>query len=136
MAAKLQLSRYVVDIEHFRLILRGRREELGLTQLQLAGRAGVSSATVNKLEAGRLSVHLDLFLQVVDALGLPLSALIAFDGAALPDPPDPLGAKLAALLKSGDQAAILQLLADHMKEAKGKESAAPAGLKAKSTRKQ
>lgn len=113
MPEKISLTRYAINIDRFRQVLRGRREELGLTQLQLAGKAGVSSATVHKLEAGRLSVHLDLFIRVVDALGLPLGDLISFDGSATAEPPDPLAAKLAQALKDGDQAAVLRLLAEH-----------------------
>lgn len=113
MPEKISLSRYAIDIDRFRQVLRGRREKLGLTQLQLAGRAGVSSATVHKLEAGRLSVHLDLFVRVVDALGLPLTDLISFDGSATAEPPDPLAAKLAKALRDGDQAAVLRLLAEN-----------------------
>jgi len=113
MPKKISLNRYTIDIDRFRLVLRGRREELGLTQLQLAGNAGVSSATVHKLEAGRLSVHLDLFIRVVDALGLSLSDLISFDGSPVAEPPDPLAARLSKALRGGDQAALLQLLAEH-----------------------
>lgn len=113
MPEKYRLSHYAIDVDRFRQVLRARREELGLTQLQLAGNAGVSSATVHKLEAGRLSVHLDLFIRVVDALGLPLCDLISFDGSATAEPPDPLAAKLAALVRANDQAGILELLAAH-----------------------
>lgn len=122
MPEKISLSRYAVDIDRFRHVLRGRREELGLTQLQLAGKAGVSSATVHKLEAGRLSVHLDLFVRVVDALGLPLSDLISFDASVTAEPPDPLATKLAKALRDGDQAAVLRLLAENASTPKAGDS--------------
>jgi len=59
-------------------------------------------------------VHLDLFIRVVDALGLPLSDLISFDESAVAEPPDPLAAKLAALVRANDQAGILRILADEV----------------------
>lgn len=111
MAGKLSLKHYAIDPDHFRHVLRGKRQELGLTQLQLADRAGVSSATVHKLESGRLSVHLDLFVRVVDALGMPLSDLISFNGSVTTPRPDPKAIRLAAILEAGDQTALLDFLA-------------------------
>lgn len=116
----LKLSSYVVDIERFRATLRGRREELELSMLQLGEKAGVAPATVHKLEAGKLTVHLDKFLRIVDALRIPLSDLISFDGSTIPEPPDPLALELARLLRSGDQSGVLQLLAHHLKPGAGK----------------
>jgi y4mF family transcriptional regulator len=52
--------------------VRGRRQELGLSQAQLATRAGVSRAWVNAFEAGKPAAELRLVLAVVDALGLEL----------------------------------------------------------------
>jgi HTH-type transcriptional regulator/antitoxin HipB len=50
--------------------VRGRRQELGLSQAQLAARARVSRAWVNAFEAGKPAAELRLVLAVVDALGL------------------------------------------------------------------
>ncbi len=52
--------------------VRGRRQELALSQAQLAARAGVSRAWVNAFEAGKPAAELRLVLAVVDALGLEL----------------------------------------------------------------
>jgi len=112
--SKFKLSSYVVDIAQFRAVLRARREERGLTMLQLSQRAGVAPATVHKLESGKLTVHLDKFLRVADALELPLAALISFQGSQVAEPPDPLAAEMSRLLRAGDQAALLKLLADHV----------------------
>jgi HTH-type transcriptional regulator / antitoxin HipB len=52
--------------------IRGRRQELGLSQAQLAARAQVSRAWVNAFESGKPAAELRLVLAVVDALGLEL----------------------------------------------------------------
>jgi HTH-type transcriptional regulator/antitoxin HipB len=50
--------------------VRGRRQELGLSQAQLAARAHVSRAWVNAFESGKPAAELRLVLADVDALGL------------------------------------------------------------------
>jgi len=129
--AKFKLSLYVVDLAQFRAVLRGRREERGLTMLQLAKLAGVAPATVHKLESGKITVHLDKFLRIADALQLPLSDLISFDGSKLAEPPDPLAAKLAALVRANDQAGILRMLADRVE---GSGDAKPQDAKSRKAR--
>jgi HTH-type transcriptional regulator/antitoxin HipB len=52
--------------------VRGRRRELGLSQAQLATRAGASRAWVNAFESGKPTAELRLVLAAVDALGLEL----------------------------------------------------------------
>lgn len=51
-------------------VVRGRRRDLGLTQAELAVRAGVSRKWVYEFEAGKPSAELRLILRVLDALGL------------------------------------------------------------------
>jgi HTH-type transcriptional regulator/antitoxin HipB len=62
--------------------IRGRRQELGLSQAQLAARARVSRAWVNAFEAGKPAAELRLVLAVVDALGLELRLGNREDGPA------------------------------------------------------
>jgi HTH-type transcriptional regulator/antitoxin HipB len=52
--------------------IRGRRQELGISQAQLASRANVSRAWVNAFESGKPAAELRLVLAVVEALGLEL----------------------------------------------------------------
>ena len=52
--------------------VRGRRQELGLSQAQLAARAHVSRAWVNAFESGKPAAELRLVLAIVDALDLEL----------------------------------------------------------------
>jgi transcriptional regulator with XRE-family HTH domain len=51
---------------------RGRRLELGLSQAELAARAGVSRDWVNSFEAGKPTVELILVLKILEPLGLRL----------------------------------------------------------------
>jgi len=50
--------------------VRGRREELGLSQGDLARRVGVSRAWINAVEAAKARVEFDLVLRLFDELGL------------------------------------------------------------------
>jgi HTH-type transcriptional regulator / antitoxin HipB len=51
---------------------RGRRLALGLSQAELASRAGVSRDWVNSFEAGKPTVELILVLKILEPLGLRL----------------------------------------------------------------
>lgn len=50
--------------------VRGRRQDLGLSQVELAARAGVSREWINAFEAGKPSVEFGLVIRLLDALGL------------------------------------------------------------------
>jgi HTH-type transcriptional regulator/antitoxin HipB len=50
--------------------VRGRRQDLRLTQADLAARAGVSRVWVSSLEAGKATVEFGLVLRLLDALDL------------------------------------------------------------------
>ena len=52
--------------------VRGRRQDLGLSQAELAARVGVSRAWINAVEGGKPSVELGLVLRLLDDLGLRL----------------------------------------------------------------
>lgn len=73
--------------------IRGRRLEFGLSQSELARRAGVSRKWVNEFEAGKPAAELHLVMRVLDAVGLRL----ALD--ATPDPDNGPGLDLDALLE-------------------------------------
>lgn len=49
-----------------------RRKQLGVTQDDLAGLAGVSVRFLSSLERGKPTVRLDTLVAVLDALGLEL----------------------------------------------------------------
>ncbi len=64
--------------------VRGRRLALGLSQGDLASRAGVSRDWINYFEGGKPTVELAHVLRVLDALGLRLDL---DDGRAAADAP-------------------------------------------------
>jgi transcriptional regulator with XRE-family HTH domain len=57
--------------------LRTRREALGLSLAQLAGRSGVSKAMIAKVEAGQSSPTAGLLGRLCSGLGVTLSSLMA-----------------------------------------------------------
>jgi y4mF family transcriptional regulator len=57
--------------------VRGRRQEMGLSQAGLATRAGVSREWINAFETGKPTVDFSLVLRLLDALGLRLDLLPA-----------------------------------------------------------
>lgn len=52
--------------------VRGRRQDLALSQIELARRAGVSRKWISEFEAGKATAEFGLVLRVLDALGLGL----------------------------------------------------------------
>lgn len=56
------------DLEEMGRLIRERREALGLTQEELAERATLSRDTIHRIELGKTSVKVDMFLQICDAL--------------------------------------------------------------------
>lgn len=51
-------------------VVGARRRELNLTQVELAGLAGVSTRFVHAVESGRTEVGFDRLLTLLDTLGL------------------------------------------------------------------
>jgi HTH-type transcriptional regulator/antitoxin HipB len=62
----------VRSIRDLAAVVRGRRRDLGLSQAELAVRAGVSRKWIYQFEAGKPTAELRLILRVLDALGLVL----------------------------------------------------------------
>jgi XRE family transcriptional regulator, aerobic/anaerobic benzoate catabolism transcriptional regulator len=60
--------------------LRARRTTRGLSQQQLAARAGMSTRYVSQIEAGRGNVSILRLLELTRALGIPLHQAVRFDG--------------------------------------------------------
>lgn len=63
----------VSSIRDVAAVARGRRLALGLTQADLAARAGVSRQWISAFEAGKPGAELGLVLRLLDALGLKLA---------------------------------------------------------------
>jgi transcriptional regulator with XRE-family HTH domain len=59
------------------IIIRERRKALDLTMLQTATRAGVTEATISRIEAGKMpNASLDTWVKVCDALDLDITDLV------------------------------------------------------------
>ena len=63
--------------EHLGRRLRALRTSAGIAAAELARRSGVARATLAQLEAGAGNPTLDTLYALADALGVPLSALVA-----------------------------------------------------------
>jgi HTH-type transcriptional regulator / antitoxin HipB len=60
------------SIHDLAAVVRGRRKDLGLSQAELARRAGVSRKWVYEFEAGKPTAEFGLLLRILDELGLTL----------------------------------------------------------------
>jgi len=69
---RLQDAMSVRSIRDMAVAVRGRRHDLGLSQAELARRAGVSRKWISEFEAGKSTAEFGLVLRVVDALALSL----------------------------------------------------------------
>lgn len=58
--------------------IRARREEVGMTQAELAGRIGVTRQTLIAIEQGRYSPTLEIAFQIARAFGMPLEDLFQY----------------------------------------------------------
>lgn len=77
------MSMTIRSIRDLAGVVRGRRSDLGISQADLAERAGVSRKWVYEFESGKPAAEVSLLLRVLDALGLTLEvAPSADDGAA------------------------------------------------------
>ena len=61
--------------------VRGRRAELGISQDDLARRAGVSRKWVVEFEAGKPKAEMALILRALDALGLAIDVTVPGPGS-------------------------------------------------------
>ena len=66
------MSATITTMYDIGLVISQRRGELGLTQTQLATRAGVSRSWLAKVETGKASFDMRRVLLVLDALDMQL----------------------------------------------------------------
>lgn len=66
------MHRTITSIRNLAATCRGRRLTLGLTQTQLATRAGVGRPWLSEFERGKPTAELGLVLRLLDALELRL----------------------------------------------------------------
>src|SRR5438105_1376739 len=65
--------------------VRGRRQELGLSQDLLAQKAGISKGFLSDLETGKRSIGADTLLDLGRALGVSLDYLMTGEAGQAPD---------------------------------------------------
>jgi y4mF family transcriptional regulator len=91
----VRVMKVVLSTHDIASAVRGRRMELGVTQADLARRAGLSRKWVYDFESGKPSAELGRVLAVLDVLGLHLEV-----GAAAETPAgDPAAVDLDQLLE-------------------------------------
>jgi transcriptional regulator with XRE-family HTH domain len=61
----------------FGVVVRERRNELGLSQEELAERCGFDRKSISRVETGAFSPSLDRVWRLADGLDLPISDLFA-----------------------------------------------------------
>jgi transcriptional regulator with XRE-family HTH domain len=59
----------------FGIVLRERRERLGLSQEEFADKAGIHRTYVSSVERGKVRVSIEIAEKLAIAVGVPLSAL-------------------------------------------------------------
>ena len=62
----------ITSVQNLASVVRGRRIDLGMTQTEIAVRAGVSRPWLSKVEAGKQTAEFGLIVRLVDALGLSM----------------------------------------------------------------
>jgi HTH-type transcriptional regulator / antitoxin HipB len=67
------MSTTITSIRDIAAAVRGRRQNLGLSQADVARLAGVSRQWVNEFESGKPTAELRLVVRLLDALRLSLS---------------------------------------------------------------
>ena len=66
------------SIKAFGTHLRVLRENVGMSQQELADTAEVSKLTIQRIENAKYSVTLDTLVSIADALNIPLKKLVDY----------------------------------------------------------
>jgi len=101
----------MIERASFASRLRWWRQHRGLSQLELAGRAGISQRHLSFLELGRASASREMVLRLADALDVPLrqhNALLLAAGFAPAWPETELGAPELAQISSAVEYMLTQ----------------------------
>ena len=85
--------------------LRKRREELGISRVELAGRLGISRSAVGNYETGVSAPKEEVLLRLFDTPGIPQSAAVADTIGVGPVQAAARQASLALLVLDGSRAA-------------------------------
>jgi transcriptional regulator with XRE-family HTH domain len=92
-------------------MIRDRRASQGLSLRELADKSGVASSTIHNLEQGSYKLQLDKFLAILGALDLTPNEVLEIDQRIEVPPLTEHEALVAKLLRGGNYAELLRLLA-------------------------
>lgn len=62
--------------------IRDRRQEIGLSQEKVAEMAGISINTVSRIEGGQSAMSIEIFIKMVQVLGMDANELLGVNGMA------------------------------------------------------
>ena len=69
---------YVPILQNLSRVVRGRREELGLSQDELAHRSGLHRTYISDIERGARNLSLKNLVRLAEALEVPASKLMSW----------------------------------------------------------
>jgi HTH-type transcriptional regulator / antitoxin HipB len=72
-AMEKPLTHSIRSLRQAAAALRARRRAQGMTQKQLAETTGTAQSTISDIETGVVSVSLDVYLRLLEALGAELT---------------------------------------------------------------
>jgi transcriptional regulator with XRE-family HTH domain len=110
----VQYGRTRLDPERIASVIRERRAALGISLRDLADKSGVASSTIHNLEQGSYKLQLDKFLAILGALDLVPQEVLEIDQRIESPPLTEQEANVARLLRAGDHAALLRLVAEQL----------------------
>jgi transcriptional regulator with XRE-family HTH domain len=110
----VQYGRTRLDPERIASVIRERRASLGISLRELADKSGVASSTIHNLEQGSYKLQLDKFLAILGALDLVPQEVLEIDQRIESPPLTEQEAHVARLLRTGDHAALLRLVAEQL----------------------
>jgi transcriptional regulator with XRE-family HTH domain len=97
--------------KHVGALIRARRKNVGMTQVALAARMGMSRAALANVETGRQNIVLPQLYRFAATLDLPVTELLP-DPAAITGKPRTQELPLPANLSRSQRAQIARLLSD------------------------
>lgn len=59
--------------------IRDRRQEIKMSQEKVAEQAGISTNTVSRIEGGQSAMSIDIFIRIVQVLGVDANELLGVD---------------------------------------------------------
>jgi transcriptional regulator with XRE-family HTH domain len=110
----IQYGRTRLNPDRIATVIRDRRAAHGMSLRELADKSGVASSTIHNLEQGSYKLQLDKFLAILGALDLAPQEVLEIDQRIDTPPLTEQEALVAKLLREGNHAELLRLLAKQL----------------------